>query len=1209
MASIFDLAAPEPRRAGTAILTDSLARSEGGMDDRNAAARAAEAEAEKRADEESAWDLIGATQVQGGIGFLHRGYQESKLLERVDPAYNLPDDFEERMDAAGIRPEQWELFGRATSEAHFETLMGFALENQAAEETMAQFGIGAQMLAGLTDPVAFALDAATGGLARSARAGRMVNAARSGGTAAAVNSGMALGASEYDPSVGSEQVVMAAAAGLALGGALGARRGEQWLDSDAIRDLAGRDITGAFDGSLGAAKVDGLIDEPVPGMPRRAPSDAVQAHKDRALDELDIRPAYADIRVSLAARMGNLKSPLARSASRWLFRDGVGYTDRNKAVQQSAGEEAAKNRAVLHSQLLRSYNTAWGQARKQAGIGMFDREAELAWSRSVADTLRGVKSDDPTVNQAAAGIREALDNAFDMGVKAGVIPASAKNPNYFPQQQSKRAYQRMLGDEGLSEDQAVEVFKGSILSDMRAKADPDVRSKFEETEATYEGTSPAVVRAREVAEQRQQRFGEYQERVREAEARVADVADVPGKKGDVQRRAAKRRLAKAQRRLSQVDTEFRNARAKLGDALKKEDADRYTTAQAKKLMDDGGVDEELAEAFARALVNRGRQQVHGDDGGGLIRPLDFEDLDALRDDLIEGGASAEKVEGILAKYRAAAGENQKHSFAKRRIQLDPDHKVTMVNRFGREVEVSVTDFLENDTARVVASYINDISGWSALAKVGNVRSPAELKALRNAIKQEAADAGDNADSVDRMFDVGVKSIMGRSTETNPNSGFSRASRALRDTQFIRVMNQVGATLFTELGPVIAHAGIKNVLRAVPEVGDFMRRAADGKLEAEDTRFMEDLIAPGTESLRNPPYLRLEEDGFAPSAYGQGKFGTGLENLTQHATRATSMLSGMAPMNAFLQRWMGKAAMLKLLDLANKPKLSDGTIRRLRGWGLDEDTQRALFASLKGKRTVADVREADLSFEDRERVAAFLFRVTRHAVIEGDASDSIMLMHNAAGKIGMQFRSFLVYSYERHFLNSAYHWKDFNTYIMVALSTSIAGLQWTARTAINNAHDEEKRKELLTAGNFAKAAVGQSSWGGVVPLITDTVAPFIGADPVFANTRSTGLSNNALGGIPTVDWLSKVGEAATLPAQALRDDREVTRRELENAAKVFWFQNLWGWQNIQKAALKEAADRGYIAEKSQVETEARAQDREEAKKSWAAKSLFGLDTGD
>lgn len=1203
MTSVFDLPEPSATRSVTEQAQTAEAVHRGGSLARREAGRAQREHDRTVRDNTTAWDLIGAAQVDGGIGFIHRSYLNNEVLDRADPEYRLPDDFQKRMEAAGIGPDQWELFAKATSEEHFELLMRFARENQDVNETRAQFGLVANMASGFTDPVAFALDASTAGLSYSARAARMVNMARSGAAAAATGGALTAASGAFNPEVGVEDVALSAGASFVLGAGLGARQGSEWVDARVVENIVKRDITGQAGSaqSLGAARVEGLLEEPTPGLARRDPSSAVQEHVDRGVDEAGIRPAFEKVRVSLAARMGSSKSPTARALSRRLFRDGVGYNDRDAVIQESAGEAAMRNRSTLEAALQRGYNAAWVDERKAKGISMWDRGAELEWSRQVSDALRGIDVESPAARAAAQRLRKVLDDAHELGVRSGVLDPDSRRENYFPQLQSRAAYQRIFGELGISEDQAVDLYKQSILKQMRDTADPDALKKFEEIEANYKGASDAALRARERADNIQQDIGERKGVLREAEMELdeAVAAGVTGRS----LRALQRRVADQQRKLQRSTDRLKRAQERLHDATAHEDKIKFSRNQAKAVADDAGVDEELAAAYARAIVNRGKNQLHGDEAN-LVKPLSTDDLDALKATLEEAGATAERIESILGKYRARIAEGSKLGQAKRRIDLDPSFRAKVVNRYGDEVEIGITDFMENDAQRVVMAHVRDISGWSALASRANMRSWAEVNAVKDQIRREAIQAGENPDRALRAIDIGVNSALGRSTETNPNGGVSRASRALRDHQFIRVMNQVGFTLFTELGPTIAYSGLRNVIRSVPYLTDFMKRGRDGTLKSSEARYIEDLIATGTEHLRNPPLLRIEDDAFAPPVFGDNAFGRGYENLTQRASRLTSVMSGMAPMNAMLQRLAGRASLLRILELANQKRpLSANMERRLRNWGLDDETRDAVFAHLKGKKKIDDIAEADMPLEVRERMAAFLYRLTRHQVIEGDASDSVRLMHNAGGKLLMQFRSFMAYSYERHLLNGL-HMRDWQAAQMLVLSTSIAGLQWSARTYLNYAGDEEKRRELLTKGNFMKNAVAQSSWGGVVPAITDTVLPLMGQDPLFQGNRSTGLSNNMLTGAPSVDFAMKAYEAATLPGQALNPNKDVTRRELEQAAKALWFQNMTGWQNVQRAMFDAAEDSGWISNDAPNEKRARADDKKNGG-GWSSSYLFDL----
>lgn len=1203
--SFFDLASDTPSRSIPEVQAVAATRNQGGERVRLKRDNAERRQAAEVKENTGFGELIGATMVHGTPGYIDRLMQESEV-RTPGAEYKLPDDFVDQMHKHGIGTDQWEIFSRATNDEHFSLLTGFAMTNEDVKRTQAQFGLVGNIAASAFDPGAAALDATTGGLAVSSRVGRLANAVRGGLAASATNTALSVASSTYNPEVDGTDHAIAAATGFVMGGVFSAHRGADFVPPSKVREVAERDFTGrASRESLSAAKVEGIPDNQTPGLSQRTVSDALEEHRGTDADEIGIRPAFAPIRRSLSARMGNMKSPAVRKASRWLYRDGVGYTDRDAVIRESAGQKAARDRATLETKVMRSWDAAWNEHRRATGVARYDEGERLKFSRQVAEVLRGAETDNAAVNQSAQGLRGVLDELHDLRVRAGLAEPGDKAVDYFPQIQSAQSLSKVYGEMGLSERQVEDIYTESILSRMRTDADGEARAKFDEIEAGYQGTSDAALRARERSEDLGRAIGDRQQRLRDAEARVAEVADVPGAHGERLRTAAKRRYEDAVRKLDRANERLTSANGKLKAALEAEAKSKHAAKHARAVADDGGIDEELARAYARALVARGKQKVLGVTDTPL-KPLDLDDLEELRNVLTEAGASEARITSILGKYSARAEEAGKVGSSKKRIRLDSGFRTTVTNRFGDQVEIGVTDFMENDALRVVTSYARDTIGWSAISSHGNIRGPGELRGLKRMLLDDARNAGDDTEAVERMFDIGVNSIMGRSTETNPNSKWSKMGRAMRDVQFVRLMNQVGFTLFTELGPTVARAGVLNTAKSIFYVGDFLKRGRDGTLKGKEARWLEDLIGTGTEFLRNPVFMRLEDDAFMPSAYGNSRVGRGIENVSNRAQRLSSILSGMAPMNTALQRLAGRATLMRLLEMANSTKpLKTGEIRRMRSYGLDQADQEALFASLKGVKKVDDITEHALSHEQRERVAAYMYAVTRHAVLEGEASDSIVLMHSAAGKLLTQFRSFMAYSYERHFLNSAYHWKDWNTYMMVSLSTTIAGLQWAARSYLNNVHDEKKRKELLTWGNFAENAVGQSSWGGIVPALVDTAAPFLGQDPVFSNSRSTGLSNNLIGGIPSVDWANRVLEAATLPAQALSSDKEVTTKEVESAMKILWFQNLTGWQNIQKMALKEAEERGVLDKTSSVENAANRAKKAEEKNSWRAKSLFGL----
>jgi len=576
------------------------------------------------------------------------------------------------------------------------------------------------------------------------------------------------------------------------------------------------------------------------------------------------------------------------------------------------------------------------------------------------------------------------------------------------------------------------------------------------------------------------------------------------------------------------------------------------------------IDDELLDAVAKAWLKRAQANFEGDGMALLVRPLDADSVDEIGRLLNEAGVDPIRSQTLLAKLQRNADENGKLDRARHRIDLDENFTSTLRNASGEDVTIKVSDLLENDVEVALSRYLREITGWSALSVKAGIKTKAQLDTFVERVKKDAFHAEDKVKDIERMLDIGINATFGRSTEIDPSSTASRYGRFIRNWNFSRVMNQVGFTMFAELGPVIAHSGLRNVLRSLPEIPAMLKRGREGKLASKEAQIMEELFAPGTDLIRNPPFLRLDEDGSV--ALPTFESAPWLDKVTHGANHITNILSGMAPITAILQRVAGRATLLRMMEMARKAKLDDAEVQRLRTWGLDDAGQKQVFDYLKTIRKIEDINPQALPLDTRERLSAFMYRATRHQVLEGDASDSIGLMHGVTGRIVLQFRTFMFNSYTRHFLNSVHHWNDWATYQMVILSTAFAGIGWASRAYLNTIGDEKARERLLTSENFVKNAVAQSSWASVIPAVTDTVwSTFLGNDPFFEGNRSTGLQNTLMG-IPTLDLANKALNSGHMITSLLDADDKITEEQMKDFWRIWWFSNLTGLRNIAEAGI-------------------------------------------
>ncbi|WP_163521186.1 hypothetical protein, partial [Klebsiella michiganensis] len=71
-----------------------------------------------------------------------------------------------------------------------------------------------------------------------------------------------------------------------------------------------------------------------------------------------------------------------------------------------------------------------------------------------------------------------------------------------------------------------------------------------------------------------------------------------------------------------------------------------------------------------------------------------------------------------------------------------------------------------------------------------------------------------------------------------------------------------------------------------------------------------------------------------------------EGLLQRGARVTTQISGMAAINAYLQRWAAKGVLYKFVDMSAEG--ASVNRQRMRVLGLPDDMQERIFAELRTK---------------------------------------------------------------------------------------------------------------------------------------------------------------------------------------------------------------------------------------------------------------------
>jgi hypothetical protein len=577
------------------------------------------------------------------------------------------------------------------------------------------------------------------------------------------------------------------------------------------------------------------------------------------------------------------------------------------------------------------------------------------------------------------------------------------------------------------------------------------------------------------------------------------------------------------------------------------------------------LNDDLTDKVADAWLKRARNKALSVDNDSFHTGLSGEHVDSIEALLHDAGVPPEKAAILTDSMRQQVDDKGVHARFKSRIPMDESYSAEITSRrTGETHTVAMHDLLENDVGHLIDRYARDMAGWTALKSKLGVGTQAELDALRKQVVDEASKSGGKGKDMGRMFDIGVNTTLGRSTELNPGGASSRAGRMIRDYSHLLYMNQMGWSMAAEIGPTMAYAGLRTSLRAMPGVNKLFKRMANGDFAEKEMRLYADMYAPGTDLTRNPVYLRT--DALGESMFDKtsrsGKVLNKIDNTQQVLKRAQSVLSGMAPILSRLQVWAARGSMMKLLELANARKVSQSWIDRLRNHGMTAEAQEAIFSKLKGIRSVDKIADEwpKWDVETREAISAYMATVTRRQVTEGLAGDSIEMMHSAAGKPFTQFRRFMTASYEAHMLN-AMHMRDWQAFHMVTLSTLFATLGMGARTYVNTIGNPEEREKQMDLKALTFSGIQMSSYSSIIPMLVDTgVHDIAGYDPVFAYGRSSGL-DSGVKGIPTLATAERLWNVMGIPGRLAAQDHQLSKQDVSNLWKLMWLNNATGFRNI------------------------------------------------
>jgi len=578
-----------------------------------------------------------------------------------------------------------------------------------------------------------------------------------------------------------------------------------------------------------------------------------------------------------------------------------------------------------------------------------------------------------------------------------------------------------------------------------------------------------------------------------------------------------------------------------------------------------GTPPELAGRIAKAYVEGAKRRMLDTDLG-FLQGISEDSVERLRYYLPSDDPSlVDDVIAYLKRFRKEGNpDGGRLAQAKHRIDLDENYSAYINGQF-----VRFADILHEDAGMLFDRYAKTITGWIGLSNRAGLRSEADYARFKADI------AGDDSSFANfKDLDAVVDLILGRSLDADPTGHINRAASLLRKINFARTMGQAGLASISEVGNIVAYAGMKNMLMHVPGLRSLWRGMRAGQLDKELEEELRWLTGVGTRMLSGRGKAGIDDLGLQVEHALYDK----ADRIIDPIARSVSYAGLLGPVNEALQVLASKSFVQKMASWARGAQIDSGSRLRIRDAGIHDGQLNRIMEEFR-KHSVFDEAGALVRINwqkwDQDLLDDFTFaldRLTYRAVQENDIGSSAPWMHKWWGKTLMQFRGFISNAYTKQTLY-ALRYRDAQAFTAFATTMFVGGLVYMMRTWTNYAHDDEQLEKRLSLDKVAFAAFNNSGYASVIPMAVDTVAAdVLRFDPVFSFARTSGLAGGLLLGNPTVELVDNTIDTAALPARLLRDDYQFSQEDFTRATRLLPYNNLLGIRNIIAVMNEELPER-------------------------------------
>ena len=576
------------------------------------------------------------------------------------------------------------------------------------------------------------------------------------------------------------------------------------------------------------------------------------------------------------------------------------------------------------------------------------------------------------------------------------------------------------------------------------------------------------------------------------------------------------------------------------------------------------------------------------DGFSIDRLLATTDADELRTLIndyanLDASEMEDLVQALLKPGRDKATSVPR---LRRRASFDENYEETIDG-----IKIKFTDLLDNNTEGLMGSYIEQMSGQIALARIG-IKSRQDYTKILNKVKESyqipeiAKKYNTRLGKIRKELELDTletiyKNIVGIPTEKNIQGGKSTALRNLRKYNYVNVFNQVGFSQIPEMGNVIGTAGVRTMIKYMPEYKKILSRAKDGKLNNEFLDEIETLVS-GTGSNRLIDSTINRTDDFAGMTTKIGR----TEKVLDIGSRITSDFSGFHAIDTMSRRLAAITSFDKLAQYATgKLKVTEDVLKRYRNIGFSDSELQGVFKSIRDNATFIEggltgrkIRRFNIdNWEDQDlanKMSLYMGRHLRRVVQENNYGEMLVVgTDGGLGKTMLQFRNFVITAYSKQLLHGL-HMRDFTAFSSAMTSTFLAGLVYVAQThiqAIGKSPQEKKEflEKRLSVGSIGKASFQRSTYSTLLPTFADTFRDPFGAEPLF-NYRSSGLEVNVITGNPSYRLITKGWGAISDIGTSIADDEfDFSKQSLYKLKAIAPFQNMLGITNILQYMIDES----------------------------------------